>query len=98
MSKEKVVGTLCAAVRSVKHFSTEEKELLVLIGAELGVALEKAALYEESERVAHRFRELFENAHDAIWIHDIEGKILAANRGLSELTGYRHEDYFVRYL
>jgi PAS domain S-box-containing protein len=40
---------------------------------------------EASER---RYRTLFENAHDAIWVQDIKGKITAANQAAVGLTGY----------
>lgn len=34
------------------------------------------------------YRQLFEGAHDAIWIHDLEGNILSANKATERLTGY----------
>jgi PAS domain S-box-containing protein len=39
-----------------------------------------------------RYRELFESALDAIWIHDLEGNITAANRATEKLTGYSVEE------
>jgi PAS domain S-box-containing protein len=35
-----------------------------------------------------RYRQLFENAHDAIWIHDLDGNFITANRAAETLTGY----------
>jgi diguanylate cyclase (GGDEF)-like protein/PAS domain S-box-containing protein len=35
-----------------------------------------------------RFRALFENAPDVIYVHDLSGKILQTNRAFSRLTGY----------
>ncbi|MEW6142044.1 MAG: PAS domain S-box protein [Chloroflexota bacterium] len=43
------------------------------------------ALLKESET---EYRELFENASDAIWIHDLEGKIIHANKATEKLNGY----------
>ena len=91
-SKNKVIGTLCVAARSLKRFSTEEKELLTLIGTELGVAAEKAYFCQELERMSRRFREIFEKAHDAIWIQDLSGRIIAANKAASRLTGYELDE------
>lgn len=34
------------------------------------------------------YRDLFESAYDAIWVHDMNGIIIAANEALSELCGY----------
>jgi two-component system sensor histidine kinase DegS len=39
----------------------------------------------ESEK---SYRALFESAYDAIWVHDMDGLIIAANQALSELCGY----------
>jgi two-component system sensor histidine kinase DegS len=88
IAREKVVGTLCCISHSIKTFSKEEQQLLILIGSELGVALERVSLTEEKERVGQRFKELFEKAHDAIWMQDFDGKILTANEAAAEFTGY----------
>jgi len=47
--------------------------------------------YEELQTSEERYRELFENALDAIWLHDLEGNIIAANRSAEKLTGYSVE-------
>ncbi|OGO42608.1 MAG: hypothetical protein A2137_05405 [Chloroflexi bacterium RBG_16_58_8] len=39
-----------------------------------------------------RYRQLFENAHDAIWIHDLEGNFVTVNRATEKLTGYTTEE------
>ncbi|MBE0480943.1 MAG: PAS domain-containing sensor histidine kinase [Dehalococcoidia bacterium] len=33
------------------------------------------------------YRELFQNASDAIWVHDLKGNIIDANRATGEMTG-----------
>jgi len=44
---------------------------------------------EEALRASEeRFRELFENANDVIFLHDLKGKILELNRAAEHLTGY----------
>ncbi len=44
---------------------------------------------EEALRASEeRFRELFENANDVIFLHDLQGKILEVNRAAEHLTGY----------
>ncbi len=42
----------------------------------------------ELEVSEQRYRSLFENAHDAIWVQDMEGKIVAVNQATVRLTGY----------
>ena len=90
-AQEKVVGTLCALSRSARQFTKDEEQLLVLIGADLGLAVDRAVLSDEKERVGRRFKELFEKAHDAIWLQDLDGKILDANQAMADFTGYRRE-------
>lgn len=44
---------------------------------------------EEKLRTSEeRYRELFENANDVIFLHDLAGKILTVNRAAEYLTGY----------
>ncbi|APV44499.1 PAS domain S-box-containing protein [Dehalogenimonas formicexedens] len=38
------------------------------------------------------YRYLFENASDAIWVQDLEGQILYANKAAERLTGYGHDE------
>ncbi len=98
-SKDVVVGTLCVAMCSHRRFSDDEVELLTAIGNQIGVAVENARLYEHERDVTkqlklseERYRELFESANDAIWVHDLEGNLMAANRASEELTGFTLEE------
>jgi PAS domain S-box-containing protein len=44
---------------------------------------------EEAVRAnEERFRELFENANDVIFLHDLKGRLMAINRAAETLTGY----------
>ena len=98
-SKGGVVGTLCVAMCSHRRFSDDEVELLTAIGNQIGVAVENARLYEYERDVTkqlklseERYRELFESANDAIWVHDLEGNLMAANRASEKLTGFTVEE------
>jgi len=59
-------------------------------------ALRKEQVYRTRLELAHqelqaseeRYRELFNNAHDAIWLHDLEGNMIDANSAAEKLTGY----------
>ncbi len=43
---------------------------------------------EELRASEERFRELFENANDVIFIHDLKGRIITVNRAAEAMTGY----------
>ena len=94
-SKGDVVGTICVAMRRPRQFLSDEVELLSTMAGQIGSALENAYLYDEARQIADKlykserdYRSLFENAHDAIWFHDFDGNILAANKAAEQLTGY----------
>jgi PAS domain S-box-containing protein len=102
-SKGEVIGTLCVAMRRPRTFLPDEIDLLSTIAGQIASALTNAKLYEEAKQIADQlyksardYRNLFENAHDAIWFHDIDGRILAANKATEDLTGYPIEEFIGR--
>jgi len=93
-SRGSIIGTLCVATRSPRQFTYSEVELLSAIGNLIGVAMENSELSLERELAAEqltisekKYRQLFENAHDAIWVQDLSGKISAANKAAAALFG-----------
>jgi len=94
-----VMGTICVAMRSHRQFRRDEVRLLTAVGNQIGVAVENARLYEKARESAEqlraserKYRELFESANDAIWVHDMDGNITSANRAAAKLIGYEEEE------
>ncbi len=94
-SKGKVMGTLCVATRRPREFPPEQVGLLGAIGNVIGVAIDNARLYERQRHMADAlaasekgYRQLFENAHDAIVVQDLDGKILMTNAAGLKLGDY----------
>lgn len=97
--RDRIRGIICVAMRRPRQFPAEEVELLTAVGTQIATTIENAHLYEEERLAAQRlavseknYRRLFENANDAIWIHDVEGNITAANKATEKLTGYKVEE------
>ena len=98
-SKGSVVGTLSVASRSRRQFPKDDVELLTAIANQVGVSIENARLYEKERLATQRlaasersYRGLFENAHDAIWVHDLQGNYTVANEASERVTGYSVEE------
>ncbi|MDP2919731.1 MAG: PAS domain S-box protein [Dehalococcoidia bacterium] len=98
-ARDKVTGTLAVGMHRLRRFTPDEIEILMAIGDEIGVAIENNRLYKEQQFMAEQlrqseqsYRELFEKAHDAIWVHDLEGNITTANEAAAKLVGYSVEE------
>ncbi len=64
--------------------STLQDRLAAMVQDETARHIAEEALRSSEER----YRELFENANDVIFLHDLKGKIIAVNRAAEYLTGY----------
>ncbi len=53
---------------------------------------EKKRMIEELRRLEERYRDLWENANDIFYLHDLEGWFLDANRKALETFGYSKDD------
>jgi len=98
-SKRKVNGTLCIAMSSYRQFQQEEVELLTAIGNQIGVAVENAHLYQQQQvttqqlRISEeRYRGLFVNSIDAIFVCSTAARIISVNRACEKLTGYTQKE------
>lgn len=98
-AKGGVAGTLYVATRTTRRFLKDDVELLTAIASQIGVAAENARLYEMERSATQKlavsernYRGLFENAHDAIWVHDLDGNFMVANRASEKVTGYSVEE------
>ena len=98
-SKGRVLGTLCAATSELRAMAPEEVELAVAIGNAIGVAIENARLYEKERAALEQLRQseegyrgLFENATGAIEVHDLNGRIVNANKAFEKLSGYDRDE------
>jgi NtrC-family two-component system sensor histidine kinase KinB len=87
LSNGEIIGVL-EALNPAETFSTEDLLLLKGIGGLAGTAIRHAQLFEELQRAHGRYRQLFEDSIDPIFISDWDGKLLEANQEAIQLSGY----------
>ncbi|MBN2467458.1 MAG: PAS domain S-box protein, partial [Deltaproteobacteria bacterium] len=97
MAKDKIVGVMNIASKISCHFSSEEINLMTLIGNQMGVAIENAQLHEEITESQREYKTLVEDINDGYFICQ-EGKIIFTNKAFLTMHGYRQEEVLGRRL
>lgn len=84
------IGELVFDVR-YSPLTDERDNVLGVIGVATDITDNRRAeaSIRESEE---RYRELFENANDIIYTHDLQGNFTSLNRSGERITGYSHEE------
>jgi PAS domain S-box-containing protein len=83
-----VIGVMNLGAPNPEHFDAEGIELLVDLGRQIAIGVEKAQLYQEVRESEQRFQRLSRAASEGIMIHD-QGRIVEANRTFAEMFGYK---------
>jgi PAS domain S-box-containing protein len=87
-SNGEVIGVLGIAFDEQVSFDSSDLEILNQVAQIASLALENARAEEALRQSEKRFRELFNTANDAIFIHDLEGQMLEVNNVACEHFGY----------
>mgnify|MGYP000184543874 CR=1 FL=1 len=93
-AKEKeVFGVIQIGSKRPQHFTVEEKNVLELIGNRVGVAIENSILHERYKKSEEKYRSLFDNDPNPIFIIDSKSlRILDVNRRAKDCYGYSRNE------
>ncbi len=92
-----LVGTEVAAVLEFFMPEPAEPDIDLLesvahIGRQIGRVVERERARETIRRSEERYRDLFENANDIVYTHDLSGRFTSVNKAGLQATGYTLEE------
>lgn len=105
-SKGTVMGALTVASQESAPEWEKAVDQVMAIGNQIGVAVENAYLYQRERDIIselrsvttqlqmseENYRQIFESASDMIWVNNLDGDIVAANRACERVTGYSRDE------
>lgn len=85
---EALAARAASAIQNAQLFEQSQHYVAELEERIVERNLVEAALRESEER----YRELFENARDAMYVHDLDGTYVSINHAAEKLSGYAREE------
>jgi PAS domain S-box-containing protein len=93
---ERLVGVICVQSYQPRAYTEDDQLLLATIADQVGVALDQAQLYQTLHDSEEKYRTLFEQANDAVFVVTLQGRILEVNERACHLLGYEREELLQR--
>ncbi len=87
-----VIGTLDVYAKTARRPGTDELDRFMRIARLAGIAIRSAQDEEKLRSSEARYRGLFENVIDGVYISSRDGELIAANPALVEMLGYDSVD------
>ncbi len=91
-SQGKTIGVLEAINPVSPAFDPDALTVMTGIGGLAGTTIRNAQLFEQVQKTHRRYRELFEESIDSIFITDWEGRVIEANREAIHVSGFSAEE------
>jgi PAS domain S-box-containing protein len=89
---ETLAARAASAIQNAQLFAQSQHYVAELEERIMERKRAEAALRESEER----YRELFDNARDAIYVHDLDGNYISINRAAERLSGYTRDEILGR--
>ena len=89
---ERVIGVLLIQNRQPGAYTERDLETLQTLADQSGGALERVRAEQDLRESQRRFRDLFENSPDAIFVEDLDGNMLDVNLAACVLHGLKREE------
>ncbi|NIL93147.1 MAG: EAL domain-containing protein [Woeseiaceae bacterium] len=91
-ARGRVIGTLDIYVEDPRAPTTDELDKLSRLARLAGIAIKRQLDEDKLRNSEMRYRGLFENVIDGVYIASRDGEIIAANPALVEMLGYESAD------
>lgn len=89
---ERVIGVLSIQSYKFKAYSSRDLSALQTVADYCGAALERIRAEQAQRESEQRFRDLFEGSPDAVFVEDLEGRVLDVNPAACRLHGMERAD------
>jgi diguanylate cyclase (GGDEF)-like protein/PAS domain S-box-containing protein len=93
------LGTLCIMDTTARHLDDQQVAALrdlagmAMSELELRVSMTRALTADEERTAGEEwYRDLFENADDIVYTHDLQGNLTSINKAAQRITGYSREE------
>ena len=87
-----VIGVMSLTSTHLQYFDTKGFELLVAMGQQIAIGVEKARLYKTVRESEEKYKALVENATDFIFMIDRDDIVLSVNKSGARLFGRKSEE------
>ena len=74
-------------------FDTARIELLQVLSSQMAISIENARLYSSLQESEKRYRTIFEDSKDVLFVTATDGQIIDVNPAAEELAGYAHHEF-----
>nr|MBP7089120.1 PAS domain S-box protein [Candidatus Omnitrophota bacterium] len=88
-------GALCVVYKKDFVPTEEDKNLMKIIASAISIEEERQRAEEARIQSLEFYRSLIKTSPDAIFLHDLKGKIIMANERAASLFDLKHKDEFI---